>query len=122
MPYDMTIWTTELRRGVVELCILAVLQRNESYGYEIVERLSHEAKLPMTESTVYPILTRLQRDGLLSSRMQRSGTGPPRRYFRLTAEGRLRFQQMVREWKQLQELVGKLLESVDVENPNGGSS
>ncbi len=122
MPFDMNVWNTELRRGIVELCILAVLDRQESYGYEIVEQLSQHAGLPMTESTVYPILTRLKRDGLLAIRMQRSELGPPRRYFRLTEMGRKRFKQMVIDWQEFTGLVNQLLGKVITKDSKGEST
>lgn len=56
MAFDMNVWTTEIRRGIVEMCVLSVLQEQEGYGYEILERLRNEAELELTESTIYPLL------------------------------------------------------------------
>lgn len=60
----MNTWTTELRRGIVELCVLAALKNSEGYGYEILERLKSRAQLELTESTIYPVLARLSKEGL----------------------------------------------------------
>ena len=105
----MSVWVTELRRGAVELCVLAILREHESYGYEILERLNAEAQLPMTESTVYPILSRLVRDGLLAERRVPSPQGPPRRYLRLTALGARRLANMIDHWNALDNSVSGLI-------------
>lgn len=102
-------WSTELRRGSVELCVLAVLQNEEGYGYEIIERLRSQAELDVSESTIYPILARLSKEQLLDVRLSRSSQGPPRRYFRLNADGKRRLTQMTKQWMELQSCVSKLL-------------
>jgi len=81
-------WVSQLRRGLLELCLLNLLRHGESYGYEIVQRLRAVEELRVTESTVYPILSRLRRDGYLKVRSVPSPGGPPRRYFSLTRLGR----------------------------------
>jgi PadR family transcriptional regulator PadR len=108
----MDTWDTQLRKGVVELAVLAVLAQEEAYGYRIVERLRASPSLEFTESTVYPVLTRLAREGLLAVRTQPSPTGPPRRYYRLTSEGRKRLDHMTRQWTILSRSVGGLLTPV----------
>lgn len=104
----MGVWATQLRRGLVELCVLAMLRDDEAYGYEIVERLNAEASLEVSESTVYPILARLHRDNLLAQRKVTSSSGPPRRYFRLTPGGRRHFEEMLKEWESLNACVYQL--------------
>src|SRR5882757_5568290 len=94
----MNPWETQLRKGVVELAVLASIARGESYGYQIVERLRGLAGLALTESTVYPVLTRLARDGALAVRTEASPAGPTRRYYRLTEDGRRRFLRMLEDW------------------------
>ncbi|MBH23920.1 MAG: PadR family transcriptional regulator [Myxococcales bacterium] len=88
-----------MRKGVVELVVLAALTHGEAYGYEILQRLQPLEGMAMTESTVYPVLARLTRQGLLSSRRAPSPKGPPRRYYQLTPDGRQRLDAM---WAQLQ--------------------
>jgi PadR family transcriptional regulator PadR len=91
-------WTSQLRRGVLELCILQLLKRNASYGYEIVTMLESLGPLAAGENTVYPLLRRLKADGLLETFMQESPAGPPRQYYRLTADGRRRLTTLEKEW------------------------
>ena len=102
-------WETQLRKGVVELAILAWVVRGETYGYEVVERLRDLDGLALTESTVYPVLTRLARDGALAVRLVPSASGPPRRYYRLTPSGQARFRQMTRAWRTLAGSIDALL-------------
>ena len=94
-------WITQLRKGLVELAMLNVLADGESYGYEIVQRLKAVEELAVTESTAYPVLTRLRKDGYLKVRSAPSPGGPPRRYFSLTALGRSRRRQMNDYWREL---------------------
>ena len=87
-------WVTQLRKGLLEYCVLTVLRRGESYGYEIVQALQRIAALAVSESTVYPILSRLRAEKCLKTRDVPSTFGPPRRYFALTPAGRLRLAEM----------------------------
>ena len=107
----MNSWETQLRKGVVELAVLAWVVRGETYGYEVVEQLRKLDGLALTESTVYPVLTRLARDGCLAVRMVPSPTGPPRRYYRLTPSGRDRLDTMARAWRTLAGSIDSLLPS-----------
>ena len=105
----MNSWETQLRKGVIELAILAWIVRGETYGYEVVEQLRKLDGLALTESTVYPVLTRLARDGCLAVRLAPSSTGPPRRYYRLTESGLARLDQMTRAWRTLSGSLNPLL-------------
>jgi PadR family transcriptional regulator, regulatory protein PadR len=109
VAFDMNVWTTEIRRGIVEMCVLSVLQEEEGYGYEILERLRNEAEMELTESTIYPLLARLSKDGLLLVRVAKSPNGPQRRYYRVTSEGNRRLAQMIEHWESLNKSVSKLL-------------
>jgi PadR family transcriptional regulator, regulatory protein PadR len=95
----MDRWETQLRKGVVELAVLATLARGEAYGYRIVEGLRALDGLELTESTVYPALTRLAREGYLAVRTEASPAGPPRRYYRLTDDGRSRLRRLAEGWR-----------------------
>ena len=108
----MNRWEMQLRKGVVELAVLASIGEGESYGYRIVERLRGLPGLELTESTVYPVLARLARDGVLSIRTEDSPTGPTRRYYRLTPEGERRFRQMATSWQTVSSSVSGLIEGV----------
>jgi PadR family transcriptional regulator, regulatory protein PadR len=91
-------WTSQLRRGVLELCILRLLRHGQSYGYEIVTRLDALGPLAAGENTVYPLLRRLKADGYLETFTRDSPAGPPRQYYRLTPDGRRRLAAIEREW------------------------
>jgi PadR family transcriptional regulator PadR len=106
----MNPWETQLRKGVVELAVLASIARGESYGYQIVERLRVLDGLALTESTVYPVLTRLARDGALAVRLEASPAGPTRRYYRLTEDGRGRLVRMAESWRTVSRSLKELLE------------
>ena len=106
----MSAWVTQLRKGLVELCVLATLRDEEAYGYQIVERLGRLGGLEVTESTVYPLLARLAHDDLVRLRTAPSPAGPPRRYYRLTDAGRRRLEEMARHWGALRDSVNQLLE------------
>ena len=88
-------WITQLRKGLLEYCVLTVLSRGESHGYEIVQALRQIEALAVSESTVYPILARLRAEKYLKVREEPSAAGgPPRRVFGLTATGRVRLAEM----------------------------
>ena len=80
-------WTTQLRKGVLELCILNIIGRRRIYGYDIVRRLRDIDALVVREGTIYPILSRLKRDGLVRTSLEESPEGPARKYYELTRRG-----------------------------------
>ena len=104
-----TTWTVQLRKGLVELTVLAALRSGEAYGYQVLQRLNPVAGLSLTESSVYPLLARLQRQRLVTVRVAPSPMGPPRRYYRLTAQGRSRLAKMQRHWRAVSAAVDRLL-------------
>src|SRR3954462_4767280 len=89
---------TQLRLGVLEHCVLAVLARSPEYAFELVRRLSEVDGLVTSEGTIYPLLSRLSRDGLVSMTWQPSDAGPPRKYYTLTAAGRRTLDRFALEW------------------------
>jgi PadR family transcriptional regulator PadR len=101
----MKEWVTQLRRGLLEFCLLNLLRGGESYGYEIVQRLKAIEELAVSESTVYPILTRLREEGYLRVRVAPSPGGPPRRYFSLTRLGESYVREMNDYWDALTDAV-----------------
>lgn len=108
----MDRWETQLRKGVVELAVLASIARGETYGYRIVEELRRLEGLELTESTVYPVLTRLAREGFLAVRTEASPAGPTRRYFRLTDDGQRRLRHLADAWRTVSCSLSQLLEGV----------
>ena len=116
----MSHWETQLRKGLVELAVLATIARGETYGYQLVEQLQRLDGLQFTESTVYPVLTRLAREGFLAIRTEPSPAGPARRYYRLTQGGQRRFRQMATSWRTVAKSLAELLDAKDnasVQNP-----
>lgn len=99
---------TELRRGVVEHCVLALLARREGYAFDLVRVLSERA-LVTSEGTIYPLLARLRREGLATTTWQESEAGPPRRYYRITEDGRRALDSFVGEWATFRDAVDALL-------------
>jgi PadR family transcriptional regulator PadR len=98
------VWREQLRRGALELAILLVLARAPRYGLEIIRHLEDTTDLVVAEGTVYPILARLTRDGLLASEWREEGVHP-RKYYRLTGRGRQRLGEMTGSWE---EFAGKM--------------
>lgn len=94
----MKTWITQLRKGLLEFCILNAISGGETYGYELVQRLKSLEQLAVTESTVYPILNRLKEDGYVKLREAPSTTGPPRRYFSLATLGKHQIREMNAYW------------------------
>ena len=82
-------WSTQLRKGMLELCILNAIGGTHLYGYDIVRRLREIDALVISEGTVYPILSRLRREGFVQTTIEESAEGPPRKYYRLTEKGKL---------------------------------
>lgn len=81
-------WTVQVRKGVLEVCILNALADRERYGYELVKALAAIPGLGVTEGTLYPLLSRLRVQGFISARLEESSEGPARKYYALTREGR----------------------------------
>jgi PadR family transcriptional regulator PadR len=104
----MRDWVAQMRKGLVELCVLAALREGEAYGYQILQRLGEAESLAVSESTVYPILARLAAEGMLRVRAAPSPSGPPRRYYRLTPLGITRLNEMQSYWQQIQTAVAVL--------------
>ena len=98
----------QLRRGVLEHCVLALLAGEERYGYDLVGELS-EAGLVASEGTVYPLLSRLRRDDLVATTWRESSAGPPRRYYALTPAGRRALAELGDAWTEFRDSVDAIL-------------
>ena len=92
-------WATQLRKGMLELCILNSIKGTSLYGYDIVRKLRDIPSLVISEGTIYPILSRLKREGLLGTSIKESSEGPPRKYYELTEKGQNILQQMNEYWQ-----------------------
>jgi PadR family transcriptional regulator, regulatory protein PadR len=101
---------SQLRRGTVEYCVLALLQDGERYGFELVRELSEVDGLVTSEGTIYPLLTRLRKDELVTTFWQESESGPPRRYYRLTDAGKAALADFTSDWARFRDSVDAILE------------
>jgi PadR family transcriptional regulator PadR len=90
----------QMRKGVLEYCILSILHNEDAYTSEILDQLK-EAKLLVVEGTVYPLLTRLKNAGLLNYRWEESTSGPPRKYYGLTENGKIFLEELNTTWADL---------------------
>jgi PadR family transcriptional regulator PadR len=104
---------SQLRRGVIEFCVLALLADEERYGVELVQELAGEDALITTEGTLYPLLGRLRREGAVETTWRESSAGPPRRYYRLTPAGRKSLAAFVDEWSRFRGSVDAVLKIGD---------
>jgi len=103
---------SQMRKGLLELCILGIIQRQqEAYPSDILEQLKG-SKLVVLEGTLYPLLTRLKNAGLLSYRWEESVSGPPRKYFALTGEGITFYEHLRKTWDELSNAVNNLTVSI----------
>lgn len=94
----------QMRKGVLEFCILSVLSQGDHYPSEIIEKMK-KAKLIVVEGTLYPLLTRLKNEGLLAYRWEESSSGPPRKYYRLTELGEQFLKELDKTWNELADAV-----------------
>lgn len=97
----------QMRKGILEYCILAVLSKREAYPSEILEEMK-AAKLIVVEGTLYPLLTRLKNAELLSYRWEESQSGPPRKYFSITDSGKAFLEQLNQTWSELSAAIVKI--------------
>jgi PadR family transcriptional regulator PadR len=98
-----------MRRGLLPYCVLAMLHGTQRYGFELVRALGEVDGMVTGEGTIYPLLARLRRQGLVETTWQESAAGPPRRYYRLTAAGRDSLSEFTAEWSRLRGSVDRLL-------------
>jgi len=101
----------QLRRGVLEYCVLALLRDSPRYGFDLVQALGERGGLLTSEGTIYPLLARLRRAELVSTTWQESTSGPPRRYYSLTPSGRTALGAFVTEWSRFRDGVDAVLAS-----------
>lgn len=100
----------QMRKGIIEYCILSVVSEKDVYASEIIERMK-EAQLIVVEGTLYPLMTRLKNEGLLNYRWEESKSGPPRKYYTLTETGRNFLKQLDTCWLELINSVNKITQN-----------
>lgn len=100
---------SQLRRGALEYCVLAMLRDGERYGFDLVRTLGATDGMVIGEGTLYPLLSRLKHDGKVSTRWRDSESGPPRKYYALTAAGKHALAGFMSEWRRFRDTVDELL-------------
>ena len=104
--------STEILRGHLEGCILSIISKEECYGYIILEKLHNYGFSHLQESTVYPILKRLEKRGLFNISRKKSTIGPPRKYYTLNEKGKEELVNFIRIWKSTQSIINLIIKEV----------
>lgn len=102
---------SQMRKGLLEYCILSIISRGEAYASDILETLK-KAQLLVVEGTIYPLLTRMKNEGLLSYRWQESTEGPPRKYYSLTEDGEKLLEQLDAEWQSIYHAIHQITNKI----------
>lgn len=105
----------QFKKGVLELCVLAILSRKDCYGYELVDEISK--MIEISEGTIYPLLKRLRDDAYVTTYLKESDQGPPRKYYSLTDTGRKNSESLVKEWFNFTRAVNQILRGDQAEDP-----
>ncbi|QUW23170.1 PadR family transcriptional regulator [Sporosarcina sp. Marseille-Q4063] len=97
----------QFKKGVLNLCVLVLLDKQDRYGYELVQKISNQ--ISISEGSVYPLLRRLTKEGYFTTYLQESSEGPPRKYYKLTDTGRTYLHEQLEEWRNFTEGVNTLI-------------
>lgn len=108
----MIMISTQMLKGTLEGCILGIIRKRETYGYEISEALGQYGFGKITEGTIYPILLRLEKNGMIRATYRQSDVGPKRKYYSLTEDGEAEFQSFLTSYRELSAAVAALLADV----------
>lgn len=98
---------SQFKKGILELCVLSLLSKQDFYGYELVNAISEHVET--AEGTIYPILRRLSSDGLTETYLRESAEGPPRKYYRLSAKGKIEYISLLAEWQKFSTNIQKII-------------
>lgn len=109
MVREQESWVSQIRKGVVEVAVLGLLARDQMYGSQLVEELSTRPELAISAGTVYPLLSRLKKAGVIDSTWHESPVGPPRKYYRLTDSGASALAEMTAAWSSVSRAVDAIL-------------
>jgi PadR family transcriptional regulator len=112
--------TTQLRKGILELAILGCLSKGRHYGYSLVRTIAGQSEIGLTEGTIYPILGRLAKEGLVRSEWVESSQGPPRKYYTLTPKGEEAFRVLDEEFRKLVAIVANSRTAAGPDDRDGG--
>lgn len=109
---ELTIVNAQFKKGILEICVLVLLNKQDHYGYELVQKISD--KIQISEGSMYPLLRRLTKEGYFTTYYQESTGGPARKYYKLTDLGRNYLEQQLKEWQAFSNAVDQLIkEGVD---------
>lgn len=97
----------QFKKGVLEMCVLRMLEKKDYYGYELVSEISK--KILISEGTIYPLLRRLKNENYVTTYLKESREGPPRKYYKITAEGKKISKQLTAEWLDFSKKVNKVI-------------
>lgn len=97
----------QFKKGVLELCVLSLLDRRDFYGYELVEKISQFINI--SEGTIYPLLRKFRTEGYVNTYLEESQEGPPRKYYKLTSKGEEVFEELIIEWESFIDGVNNIL-------------
>lgn len=106
---NIVLSSTQMLKGIIDGCILAIIQEKEIYGYELAEKLEQYGFDSFSEGTIYPLLIRMQKEELVTSTLKKSTAGPKRKYYSLTQKGKNELQQFMVRWDKLQSSVNHVL-------------
>ena len=102
---------TQMLKGILEYCILSIIQKQDVYASEIIEEFN-KSQLEVVEGTIYPILSRLKNSEYLTYYWQESNAGPPRKYFKITDAGKLFYKELEFAWKQIEHAINTINQSI----------
>lgn len=97
----------QFKKGVLELCVLSLLNKGDYYGYELVEYISKYINI--SEGTIYPLLRRFRKEGYVTTYLQESQEGPPRKYYKITDEGKKAYEELIKDWEKFTIGVNKII-------------
>jgi PadR family transcriptional regulator PadR len=102
-------WKSQVKKGTLSFIVLNVLQNNEYYGYELIENIKKQTAIEIAEGTLYPLMNRLKKEGLATSKWVEQESGIPRKYYNLTKEGEKTLIEMREYWKDLEKSIKKII-------------
>lgn len=102
---------TQFRKGIIEMCVIALIDKNDMYGYEIVQSLAEFTDI--NEGTIYPILRRITKEGYFTTYLKESSSGPARKYYRITPLGKIFLDDLKKEWQDIKIMVDKITQPTD---------
>jgi len=105
--------TTQMLKGILDGCLLAIIKDGEIYGYELAAKLTSYGFQSFSEGTIYPLLLRMQKEGLVSTTLRKSTAGPKRKYYSLTEKGERELDDFIQRWEQLSGAVNNVLVNRD---------